>query len=51
MHQRSRSTRTSDPPRHGRTGAIGKIAYYAIDDEHVRELVATGFLHVAEAAR
>ena len=30
---------------------VGKIAYYAIDDDHVRELVGTGFVHVAEALR
>jgi DNA-binding transcriptional ArsR family regulator len=29
----------------------GKIAYYAIDDEHVRQLVDIGFAHVAEGAR
>jgi DNA-binding transcriptional ArsR family regulator len=30
---------------------VGKIAYYAIDDDHVRQLVATGFVHVGEARR
>ena len=27
---------------------VGKIAYYAIDDDHVRQLVETGFVHVGE---
>lgn len=30
---------------------VGKIAYYAIDDEHVRQLVETGFVHVGETMR
>lgn len=30
---------------------VGKIAYYAIDDDHVRQLVDTGFVHVGETAR
>lgn len=30
---------------------VGKIAYYAIDDDHVHQLVATGFVHVAETGR
>lgn len=30
---------------------VGKIAYYAIDDEHVHRIVGTGFVHVGEAAR
>ena len=30
---------------------VGKIAYYAIDDDHVRQLVGTGFVHVGETVR
>lgn len=30
---------------------VGKVAYYAIDDDHVRQLVDTGFVHVGETAR
>lgn len=30
---------------------VGKIAYYAIDDEHVHQIIGTGFGHVLEAAR
>ncbi len=30
---------------------VGKVAYYAIDDEHVRHLVDTGFVHVGEPVR
>lgn len=30
---------------------VGKVAYYAIDDEHVRQLVDAGFVHVGESVR
>ena len=30
---------------------VGKVAYYAIDDEHVHQIVGTGFAHVAEGVR
>ena len=30
---------------------VGKIAYYALDDDHVRQLVDTGFVHVGESVR
>jgi len=30
---------------------VGKIAYYAIDDDHVHQLVAVGLTHVGEAVR
>src|SRR5690606_857018 len=30
---------------------VGRVAYYAIDDEHVHQLVAVGLTHVGEAVR
>ena len=30
---------------------VGKIAYYSLDDDHVRQIVDTGFVHVGESVR
>ena len=30
---------------------VGKVAYYALDDDHVRQIVETGFVHVGESVR
>lgn len=47
----SHSLRTLRQLRLVRYRKAGKIAYYSLDDEHVRRLISEGLIHVAESAR
>ncbi len=47
----SHSLRTLRQLRLVRYRKAGKIAYYSLDDEHVRRLISEGLIHVGEATR